>query len=92
MLRAFENKVLRRIFGRTRGISGDWRKLTNNINVKIKEYEMGGHGAELKNHIYANYLYFNKKILNNIPFAKDWCIWKTILKRIFTEAGDKDVD
>jgi hypothetical protein len=31
------------------------QNLTNNINVKIKKYEMGGHVAELKNHIYANY-------------------------------------
>lgn len=59
MLRAFENKVLRRIFGRARSIIWGWRKLTNNINVKIKKYKMGGHAAELKNHIYANY--FNQK-------------------------------
>jgi len=46
---------LRRIFGRTRGISGGWRKLTNNINVKINKYEKGGHAAELKYQIYAKY-------------------------------------
>jgi len=36
-MRAFENKVLQRIFGRIRGITGGWRKLTNNINVKINK-------------------------------------------------------
>lgn len=58
-LRAFENKVLWRIFGRTRVISEGWRKLTNNINVKINKIEKGGHAAELKIQIYAKY--FNQK-------------------------------
>jgi len=55
----FENKVLWRICGRTRGISGGWRKLTNNINVKISKYEKDGHAAELQKQIYAKY--FNQK-------------------------------
>jgi hypothetical protein len=58
-LRASENKVLKRIFGRTRGITGGRRKLKKNINVKIKKYEMGGHATHLKNQIYAKY--FNRK-------------------------------
>lgn len=40
-------------------LEGGWRKQTNNINVKIKKYEKGGHAAELKNQIYAKY--FNQK-------------------------------
>jgi len=51
--------VLWRICGRTRGISGGWRKLTNNINVKISKYEKDGHAAELQKQIYAKY--FNQK-------------------------------
>jgi len=51
--------VLRRIFGRTRGINGGWRKLTNNINIKINKYEKGGHVPQLKIQIYTKY--FNQK-------------------------------
>jgi hypothetical protein len=47
----FENKVLWRIFGRIRGINGGWRKLTNNIKVKINKYEKTVHVAQLKNQI-----------------------------------------
>ena len=74
----------------TRGITGGWRKLTNNINVKINKYEKGGHAAKLKSHIYAKY--FNHKSEKNIPFENDWCRWKTILKRILTEVGGRDAD
>ena len=55
----FENKILRRIFGRIMGINGGWRKLTNNINVKINKYEKGGHLAQLNNEIHAKY--YNQK-------------------------------
>jgi hypothetical protein len=64
-LKAFENKVLRRISGRTRRITGGWRKLHNVYHtfvifnkqyqsVKIKKYDMGRHISEIKNQIYAN--------------------------------------
>jgi hypothetical protein len=45
----FENKLLRRIFGRIRGITGVWRKLTNNIKVKSNKYENSVLVAQLKN-------------------------------------------
>jgi hypothetical protein len=103
-LRVFENRALRRIFGRMREeVAGDWRRLHNggphklyaSLNIirviKSKMIKLAGHVARI-GAIRNAYSILAGKPEGRRPLERRMCRWEVIIMMGLTEFGWEDVD
>ncbi|KAJ4434603.1 hypothetical protein ANN_23165 [Periplaneta americana] len=104
MLRVFENKVLRKIFGAKRDeVTGEWRKLHNAElhalysspdiirNIKSRRLRWAGHVGRMGESI-NDYRVLVGRLEGKRPLARQRCRWEDNIKMDLREVGYDDRD